>query len=251
MVSLKSLSWTCFRFKQHLPSQCLSSFRGRREIVSSWTNCLVVICWFIELVWDLDQICDEFVFSLIGESITSLIVEYQLWTNRTQMFCVVGMFPWLFRHDGLLFPINYSKGSLILWNKRSNLKPPWLWGTIVFSLLQRDGSRLYLIIGGKMNWLYEDMWWTMMVSNDNKSQYEGILWKWTKLTTKHVISCSGNVWNGQQCNRWIVPPDLLSVERCWITMDDSETQDHIRPRTTIEKVSESVCVITFLLSCST
>ena len=58
---------------------------------------------------------------------------------------------------------------------------------------------------------------------------------------KHVISCSRSVWDRQRCNRWIVPPDLLSDKRRWITMDDSRTQDHIRPRTTIEQVSESVC----------
>ncbi|CAF1711301.1 unnamed protein product [Brassica napus] len=91
-----------------------------------------------------------------------------------------------------------------------------------------------------MDWLCEDMWWKMMVSNDYQSQYEGCLWKWIEIATKHVISCIGSVRNGQRCNRWIVPPDLLSDERCWITMDDSQTQDHIRPRTTIEKVSESV-----------
>ncbi|CAN6880125.1 unnamed protein product, partial [Brassica oleracea var. botrytis] len=47
-------------------------------IISSWTNSPVVIYWFIAPVWDLDQIFDEFSFSLIGESITSLIVEYHL-----------------------------------------------------------------------------------------------------------------------------------------------------------------------------
>nr|VDD39540.1 unnamed protein product [Brassica oleracea] len=72
-----------------------------------------------------------------------------------------------------------------------------------------------------MDWLCEDMWWKMMVSNDYQSQYEGFLWKWIEIATKHVISCIGSVRNGQRCNRWIVPPDLLSNERCWITMDDS------------------------------
>ena len=76
-----------------------------------------------------------------------------------------------------------------------------------------------------------------MVSNDYQSQYEGFLWRWIEIATKHVISCSGSVWNGQRCNRWIVPPDLLSDERRWITMDDSRTQDHIRPRATIEKLA--------------
>ncbi|KAF3591601.1 hypothetical protein DY000_02027470 [Brassica cretica] len=63
--------------------------------------------------------------------------------RRTWMFCVVGVFLWLVRHDGLLSP---------------NL----IW-TIVSSLRQGDGSRLYLIIGEKMDWLCEDMWWKMMV----------------------------------------------------------------------------------------
>ena len=271
MVSSKSLSSTYFRFKRHVfSSQCLFPSRRRGEIVSSWTNSLVVIYWFIAPVWDLDQIFHEFSFSLIGESITSLTVEYHLRTNRTWMFCVVGVFPWLVRHDGLLSPISSSKESLVLWNKRRNLKPPWLWGLIwisysfknliwmiVSSLRQGDGSRLYLIVGGKMDWLCEDMWWKMMVSNDYQGQYERFLWKWIEIATKHVISCSGSVWNGQRCNRWIVPPDLLSDERRWITMDDSRTQDHIRPRATIEKLanqsilqSELGSVITFLLSCS-
>ena len=227
------ISSTYFRFKRHVfSSQCL--FPSRGEIVSSWTNSLVVIYWFIAPVWDLEQIFHELSFSLIGESITSLIVEYHLRTNRNWMFCVVGVFPWLVRHDGLLSPISSSKESLVLWNKRRNLKPPWLWGliwisysfknliwTIVSSLRQGDGSRLYSIIGGKMDWLCEDMWWKMMVSNDYQSQYEGFLWKWIEIATKHVISCIGSVRNGQRCNRWIVPPDLLSNERCWITMDDS------------------------------
>ncbi|KAF2531179.1 hypothetical protein F2Q70_00033223 [Brassica cretica] len=64
-------------------------------------------------VWDLDQIFNEFSFSLIGESITSLIVEYHLRTNRTWMFCVVGVFPWLVRHDGLLSPISSSKEGIL------------------------------------------------------------------------------------------------------------------------------------------
>ncbi|WZZ39484.1 hypothetical protein YC2023_035743 [Brassica napus] len=45
-----------------------------------------------------------------------------------------------------------------------------------------------------------------------------------------------DVWNRQRSNRWIVPPDLLSDKKCWITMDDSQTQDYIRPRTTIEQL---------------
>ncbi|CAN6880123.1 unnamed protein product [Brassica oleracea var. botrytis] len=93
-----------------------------------------------------------------------------------------------------------------------------------------------------MDWLCEDMWWKMMVSNDYQSQYEGFLWRWIEIATKHVIS--GSVWNGQQCNRWIVP-------RCWITMDDNQTQDHIRPRTTVScnRVRKHRA-ITFISSCS-
>ncbi|KAG2263010.1 hypothetical protein Bca52824_070089 [Brassica carinata] len=160
------------------------------------------------------------------------------------MFCVVGVFPWLVRHDSLLSPISSSKESLVLWNKRRNLKPPWLWGLIWTSYSFKN--LIWTIVsslrqGDWMDWLCEDMWWKMMVSNDYQSQYEGFLWRWIEIATKHVISCSGSVWNGQRCNRWIVPPDLLSDEWCWITMDDSQTQDHIRPRTTtIENVSESV-----------
>ncbi|CAN6934813.1 unnamed protein product [Brassica oleracea] len=84
------------------------------------------------------------------------------------------------------------------------------------------------------------MKWKKMESDDYQSQYEGCLRFWIEITTKHVIFCSGSVWNRQRCNRWIVPPDLLSDKRRWITMDDSRTQDHIRPRTTIKQVSESV-----------
>nr|VDD60136.1 unnamed protein product [Brassica oleracea] len=42
-----------------------------------------------------------------------------------------------------------------------------------------------------MDWLCEDMWWKMMVSNDYQSQYERFLWKWIEIATKHVISCIG------------------------------------------------------------
>ncbi|CDY20087.1 BnaA01g29150D [Brassica napus] len=52
-----------------------------------------------------------------------------------------------------------------------------------------------------MDWLCEDMWWKMMVSNDYQSQYEGFLWKWIEIAKNHVISYSGSVWNGQRCNR--------------------------------------------------
>ncbi|CAH8355495.1 unnamed protein product [Eruca vesicaria subsp. sativa] len=115
----------------------------------------------------------------------------------------------------------------------------WMW-TIVSSLFQKVGFHPYWIIGEKGNRICKDMKWKKMESDDYQSQYEGCLRFWIEITTIHVISCNGSVWNRQRCNRWIVPPDLLSDKRRWITMDDSRTQDHIRPRTTIEKVSESV-----------
>ncbi|WZZ42030.1 hypothetical protein YC2023_038289 [Brassica napus] len=59
-------------------------------------------------------------------------------------------------------------------------------------------------------------------------------------TTNHVISWCGSIWNGQRRDKWIAPTDLLSDKRRWITIDDSRTQDHLRPRTKIDKVSESV-----------
>ncbi|WZZ43364.1 hypothetical protein YC2023_039623 [Brassica napus] len=130
--------------------------------------------------------------------------------------------PWQWRRLGMVYAIN-----------------SWTW-TIASSLFQRVGFHFHWIRGEKEKRVCEDMKWKKMESDDYQSQYEGCLRFWIEITTKHVISCSGSVWNRQRCNRWIVPPDLLSDKRRWITMDDSRTQDHIRPRTMIEQVSESV-----------
>ncbi|CAN6848770.1 unnamed protein product [Brassica oleracea] len=130
--------------------------------------------------------------------------------------------PWPWRRLGMVYAINR-----------------WMW-TIASSLFQRVGFHFHWIRGEKGKRVCEDMKWKKMESDDYQSQYEGCLRFWIEITTKHVISCSGSVWNRQRCNRWIVSPDLLSDKRRWITMDDSRTQDHIRPRTTIEQVSESV-----------
>ncbi|CAF2128856.1 unnamed protein product [Brassica napus] len=108
---------------------------------------------------------------------------------------------------------------------------------IVAPLLQRDKIQHYLTIRREMDRLCEGMEWKTMVFDYYQCQFEELCMVWIWNTTKHVISCSGSVWNGQRCNRWIVPPDLLSDERRWITMDDSRTQDHIRPRATIEKLA--------------
>ncbi|KAH0930033.1 hypothetical protein HID58_015760, partial [Brassica napus] len=59
-----------------------------------------------------------------------------------------------------------------------------------------------------------------------------------KTITTHVISCSGSVWDGLRCNRWIQSNDLRKEKRLLVTMHDSQ-QDHLRPRTKMDKVSVS------------
>ncbi|CAF1766026.1 BnaC09g53730D [Brassica napus] len=222
-------------------------------INSSWINEFPFAYGFTVRIWGWGQTFDEFNFSLTSECIISLIVEYHLQTNRILGFCVVGVFSWLVWHDGLSLSAIFSKGLLVLWNKKMNPKPPWplrrleivyainnwMW-TIASSLFQRVGFHFHWIRGEKGKRVCEDMKWKKMESDDYQSQYEGCLRFWIEITTKHVISCTGSIWNRQRCNRCILPPDLLSDKRRWITMHDSRTLDHIRPRTTIEQVSESV-----------
>ena len=80
-------------------------------------------------------------------------------------------------------------------------------------------------------------------------QYEGLFMMWIGLQQITLSPGAGSVWNGQRCNRCIASTDLLSGKSV-----GSQTQNHIRSRTKIDKVSESVrkhCIITFLLSCFT
>ena len=58
------------------------------------------------------------------------------------------------------------------------------------------------------------------------------------VTTKHIISCSGSVWDGLRCNRWIASNDLFR-EKCLLTIVESHKKDHTRPRTKWRKTSES------------
>ncbi|CAF2156939.1 BnaA07g01270D [Brassica napus] len=60
-----------------------------------------------------------------------------------------------------------------------------------------------------------------------------------KTITTHVISCSGSVWDGLRCNRWIQSNDLRKEKRLLVTMHDSQKQYHLRPRTKMDKVSVS------------
>ena len=68
-------------------------------------------------------------------------------------------------------------------------------------------------------------------------QSKRLLSPWA-LTTKHVISCSGSVWDGLRCNRWIASNDLFR-EKCLLTIVESHKKDHTRPRTKRRKTSES------------
>ncbi|CAG7876897.1 unnamed protein product, partial [Brassica rapa] len=110
-----------------LSSHCFSSSLHCRMMSSLRANSFPIILWFMGQLGGLDQIFDESLFSLIGESIISIIVECNLPTNKTWWFCVVDEFPWLDRHGGL-FPLeNHLRGLRFLWNKKRNLKPPWPW----------------------------------------------------------------------------------------------------------------------------
>lgn len=66
------------------------------------------------------------------------------------------------------------------------------------------------------------------------------------VTIKHVISCSGSVWNGLQCNRWIASDDLFKEKRHLLTRTESHKKDLRRPRMKWRKASELVCPTTAL-----
>ena len=55
----------------------------------------------------------------------------------------------------------------------------------------------------------------------------------------HVISCSGSVWKGSRCNRWIASNDLFKLKRYLFRKIESHKKDLKRPRTKWKKASES------------
>ncbi|CAH8388160.1 unnamed protein product [Eruca vesicaria subsp. sativa] len=59
------------------------------------------------------------------------------------------------------------------------------------------------------------------------------------ITTKHVISCSGSVWDGLRCNRWIASNDLFIEKRHLFIRIESHKKDLERPKTKWRKASES------------
>ncbi|WZY69227.1 hypothetical protein YC2023_001467 [Brassica napus] len=69
-------------------------------------------------------------------------------------------------------------------------------------------------------------------------QSKRLLSPWA-LTTKHVISCSGSVWNRSRCNIWIASKDLLKEKRHLVKRNESRKIDLTRPRTKWRKASES------------
>ncbi|WZZ35860.1 hypothetical protein YC2023_019261 [Brassica napus] len=181
------------------------------------------------------------------ESIISIIVECNLPAIKPWWFCIVGVFPWLVRHGGLIHPENSLEGLLVLWNKKRNLKPPWPWRrlcrsfyfdiliwTMVTPLIQRDAFHLYLTTRGNRARLCEDMEWETMELSACHCQYEGLFMMWIGLQQITLSPGAGSVWNGQRCNRCIASTDLLSGKSV-----GSQTQNHIRSRTKIDKVSES------------
>ncbi|KAG5401062.1 hypothetical protein IGI04_015669 [Brassica rapa subsp. trilocularis] len=72
-----------------------------------------------------------------------------------------------------------------------------------------------------------------------KPPWPGDFKRWMRTVTKeHVISCSGSVWDGLRCNRWIASNDLFR-KKCLLTIVESHKKDHTRPRTKWRKTSES------------
>ena len=61
------------------------------------------------------------------------------------------------------------------------------------------------------------------------------------VTTKHVISWYGSVWDELRCNRWIAFNNFLRGKRHLVTRIESHKKDLKRPRTKWKKVSESSC----------
>ncbi|CAF1954059.1 unnamed protein product [Brassica napus] len=58
-------------------------------------------------------------------------------------------------------------------------------------------------------------------------------------TMEHVISCSGSVWDGLRCNRWIASNDLFQDKRRLLTKVESHMKDLTRPRKMWRKASKS------------
>ncbi|KAH0912176.1 hypothetical protein HID58_035497 [Brassica napus] len=67
------------------------------------------------------------------------------------------------------------------------------------------------------------------------------------VTTKHIISCSGSVWDGLRCNRWIASNDLLKRWHLLIRTE-SHKKDLTRPKTKWKKASESAYPTNALIS---
>ena len=236
---MKSFSST-YCIKRRMLSLHRLFYSGHRcGLGSLWAYKFLFANWLSERLRRLGKTSDESIFSLI--------VECNLQTNKTWKFCFVVVFPWLVRHGDF-----FLKELRVLWNKKRNLKPPWTWKRLETScasinliwmlmtpLLQRDKIQHYLTIRRKVDCLCEGMEWKAMELDDYQCQLEELCMVCIATTTNHVISRCGSVWNGQRCNRWITPADLLSDESCWVTIDDNGAQDHIKPRKK-DKVSVSV-----------
>ncbi|WZZ29948.1 hypothetical protein YC2023_013349 [Brassica napus] len=210
LVQINSLSSLSYRIKRRdLSSHHLSSSWCRRVMSSSCANSFLLLHWFVGQLRSLDQSFDEDFFSLIGESIISIIVECILPTIKPWWFCIVSVFPWLVSHGGFFHPENSLEGLQVLWNKKRNLKPPWAWRrlctscyfdiltwTMVTPLIQKGVFHLYLTTRGNTACLCDMEWETTELSAYH-CQFEGLFMIWIETTTNHVISRSGGVWNGQ------------------------------------------------------
>lgn len=118
MISLKSFSST-YRIKRHVLLSHSLFYSGQcRMMVSQWAYKFMFINWLTGRLQSLGQICDESIFSLIGEFLIYLIVECDILTNKTWKFCFVGVFPWLVSHGGLFSPRNSLKELRVLCNKK-------------------------------------------------------------------------------------------------------------------------------------
>ena len=96
-------------------------------------------------------------------------------------------------------------------------------------------ERHFLLVGTKWRILE----WKVMKILLYQCQSKSISMPWI-FTGKHVISCSGSVWDGMRCNRWIASNDLLTEKRRLLTTVESRHKyDHIRPRAKWRKASES------------
>lgn len=71
---------------------------------------------------------------------------------------------------------------------------------------------------------------------------EIILMSWT-VSTQHVISYIGSVWDGSLCNRWIASNDLPKEKKKYLlTRIENQNKDLTRPKTKRKKAIESACL---------